>query len=825
MTSFYTNLSENIMLCEGYQEALSVLFDAYIKKTVNESHEIERDVIQKLVTTLQYFYQADDELVKKEGAEILSMLLYVAADKIPELIMIAENVYTEAGDFPNIELLQDKFQYGFYKTNVVDAVHKHFRKSLNTIEQISHPLTDYQRNLWEHLVSAEDVITSAPTSTGKTFIILKYLIDVIAKKSAGFAAIVVPTRALISEVATKVYDLAKEVHCEEEIEICTFPKEGSFQDKTIFIMTQERLFETLQSNLLTFDYLFVDEAHNISDKSRGVLLHMTLEKLLEDSSPQIIISMPSSKYLNAFDSVFKNTQFTTRKTNHSPVAKIFIEVAFRRQNIVLTKMNSRHTAIIEKGFIGTKFANIIYRLGKGESNIVYRNRTDYCENTANDISALIPDEKGNHRLDEAADYVAKFIHPKFTLADNLKKGVAFHYGPLPGVVRRMVEALARDKLIDFIVCTSTLAEGVNLPAKNLFLENPMRMPIYQESEKLEEVVLNNITGRAGRMLEHFAGNVFLVEPGKWKFKDYFETNDDIADRIPTYYQVLNEDLGQVIQLLKGNYDRSQEGVYTYYSIANKLLREFNSDTINTTLNATELQVSRREKEILLSAVQKAYENLEVDQFTLEANPTVGYLQQNNLYNFLLDQEDLDEWTLPHPMSPSLYDQLIKICSVLEYFDIFLPKRSGVEFVSAIAKKWIQGYPLRLIINEQIFRYPDKSCNQNVRNVILTINEDVRFKMATALRCYQLLLTNVAEQREVVIQSIKLHGFIEIGGCAPRLVKLVSLGLSRETAVEIHGIISNKIEVNSFSDLHLLYNKGALDAMHPITRKEIERLFL
>ena len=139
------------MLCEGYQEALSVLFDAYIKKTVNESHEIERDVIQKLVTTLQYFYQADDELVKKEGAEILSMLLYVAADKIPELIMIAENVYTEAGDFPNIELLQDKFQYGFYKTNVVDAVHKHFRKSLNTIEQISHPLTDYQRNLWEHL--------------------------------------------------------------------------------------------------------------------------------------------------------------------------------------------------------------------------------------------------------------------------------------------------------------------------------------------------------------------------------------------------------------------------------------------------------------------------------------------------------------------------------------------------------------------------------------------------------------------------------------------------------------------------------------------------
>ncbi|MDR1341119.1 MAG: DEAD/DEAH box helicase [Prevotellaceae bacterium] len=825
MTSFYTKISDNILNTKGYKKASSALFNSYIKKITGEEFKIEKDIVKKLTTAMQYFYQSDNNLIKNEGAEILSMLLYISGDEIPELIAIAEHIFNVVGDFPNIELLQKKFPNRFFKFSIFDEARKEFRRLLNTVEKINSPLTDYQRNLWEHLIAKEDIITSAPTSTGKTYIILKYLIEQIVNSSGAFIAVVVPTRALIFEVASNIYDIIKEKSYEDDIEICTFQNEVHFKDKTIFVMTQERLFEILQTNLLTFDYLFVDEAHNISDKSRGVLLHMTLQKLLEDSNPQIIISMPSWKYLNAFGSVFRDTNFTTRTTSYSPVAKIFIEVTLLHNNIILTKKNSEYNVTIKKNFTGEKFHNIIYRLGKGEKNIIYRNKTHLCENIADEIADLIPQESDNPRLIEASDYIEKFIHPRFSLAANLKKGVAFHYGPLPGVVRRMIESLARDNLIDFIACTSTLAEGVNLPAKNLFLQNPMHTPAYRPAEKLEDVVLNNIIGRAGRLLEHFAGNIFLIEPNKWKFKDYFEMAESKSDKIPTYYQLLNDNFALVIKVLQGNYDEEQDDIYTYYSIANKLLREFYSGTIDRTFSAKELNISQEYKNILLGAVQKAYEKLQVDQFTLEANPTVGYLQQNYLYNFLNNQYNLSDWALPYPMSPSLYIQLKKVCLELSKARIFLPHNNNVEAACAIAKKWIQGEPLRSIITHQMDRYRDNSCNKNERDIITIINTDIRFKMASSLRCYQLIFANVAQRRGITVNSVKLHGFIEVGGCDSRFVQLVNLGLSRETAIEVHGILRKEIEITSFGDLNSLYNTGALNTLHPITKKEIEKMLL
>ena len=825
MTSFHTKLSNKIISNDRYRAASDLLFEAYIKKTVDEEYELDRSVVKKLTTSIQYFYQSEDELVRKEGAELLSMLLYVSAEETQELVAIADYVFNEAGDFPNISLLQEKFPNIEFKVSAFDEARRDLRKSLNTVEEIDRPLTDYQRSLWEDLIDGEDIITSAPTSTGKTYVILQYLVDKVANSAGAFAAIVVPTRALISEVSSKVYDIAKKVSVENDIEICTFPKEGVFKDKTIFVMTQERLFEILQTGLLSFDYLFVDEAHNISDKSRGVLLHMTLQKLLEGSNPQIIISMPSQRYLNAFSSVFGDTEFSTKTTKHSPVAKILIDTKLKGSNILLSRKNGETDVVLKKKFTGKDLAQIAYRLGVGESNIVYRNKTNYCEDLARDIAGLIPEDKDSPRLTEAADYVIRFLHPEFSLADNLKKGVAFHYGPLPGVVRRMVEGLVRDKEIDFIVCTSTLAEGVNLPAKNLFLKNPMQTIAYKPSERIEDVRLNNITGRAGRMLEHFAGNIFLVDQENWRYKDYFDSDEDKVDKIPTYYQVLNENFDSVIQALHGEYDYKEDDQYTFYSIANKLLREFDSETIGATLSAKELVLPERDKATLLKEVHRAFDRLQVDSFTLEANPTVGYLQQNSLYSFLLEQADLSKWALPHPRSQGLYLQLERICTELNQAGIFLPKNSSVSFACIIARKWIQGNPLRTIIAEQIAHRPDESCNKNVRDVIKTINNDIRFKMASALRCYQLLFTNAAQERGEDVVSVKLHAFIEAGGCDERLVQLINLGLSRETAVEIDSLLRRNVVISSFESLHSLYEEGAFEELHPITKKEIDRLLL
>lgn len=824
MTELYTKLSRDIFQNDDFKIASHALFEAYIRKTACDEYSIDSDVVRKLTTSVQYFYRSSDYEMRREGAELLSMLLAVAPDKAPELVGIADHIFAEAGDFPNIELLEKKFPGKKFKLCLFDEIRKDLRRSLNTVDVIGHVLTDYQRNLWEHLISGEDIITSAPTSTGKTHIILKFLIEKVANSSASFAAVVVPTRALISEVASKIYELTKEIEQENNIEVCTFPKEAVFSEKTIFVMTQERLSETLYSNLLSFDYLFVDEAHNIADKNRGVLLHMTLQKLLENSTPQIIISMPSRRYLNAFAHVFGDTEFITRSTSHSPVAKLFIEARLSARDIVLRRKGNEKSVKINKNFTSSKLANIVRRLGANESNIIYCNRTNDCERVANQIADLIPQFKDNLRLEEAADYVETFINKDFTLANNLKKGVAFHYGPLPDVVRRLVETLARENLIDFIACTSTLAEGVNLPAKNLFLKNPKQFSgIGEAYVRLEDVKLDNITGRAGRMIEHFAGNIFLVEPEQWDIKDYFESSEE-ADKISTYFQVINDSFDHIVGILKGILEASSGNASAEYSVANKLIREYESETILRTMQAKEISLSARHKSSLINAVKTAYENLIVSPFTLEANPTIGYLQQNRLYNFLYERKNLSEWVLTHPMSPEFYDRLIKNCTILQENGIFLPDNT-IEVMCTIANKWIKGRPLHSIIADQIKRNPEKDCNSNVRKIIRTINNDIRFKMASALRCYQHLLTDVVAQRGENITSVSLHGYIEAGGWQERLIQLINLGLSRETAIEIHHLLSKGVDISSFNSLRALLRSGQLKGMHPITRKEVERLIL
>lgn len=56
----------------------------------------------------------------------------------------------------------------------------------------------------------------------------------------------------------------------------------------------------------------------------------------------------------------------------------------------------------------------------------------------------------------------------------------------------------------FLICTSTLIEGVNTKAKNIIIFDNTLF-----KKKLDYFTFNNICGRSGRMFEHFVGKVFL----------------------------------------------------------------------------------------------------------------------------------------------------------------------------------------------------------------------------------------------------------------------------------------------------------------------------
>ena len=795
---------------------------------LGKNTELNRDDIKKLLTTAQIFLKSDNRKIQEEASILLSMLLDTCVEDHKDLLIIAKEMFLTQGDFPNIDLLEEKYESIEFSQNFISEAEFDFRESLNTVKELGMTLTDYQRSLWEDLETDQDIITVAPTSAGKTHIILNYLVQRLIGSDGAFAAIVVPTRALISEVAAKVYNLLKGQEQQNNVEICTVPRDKVFLDRTIFVVTQERLYEILQKGDVFFDYLFVDEAHNIADSSRGVLLHLTIEKLLSDSNPQLIISMPSPNYQNAFSSIFLGVDFKRQITSHSPVAKILISVQPKGKNLVISRLDSKYSLTREKKFSGKKLSDIVFRIGNGQSNIIYRNRTDHCENIANEISILVGNIEVSSELEEAADYIENFIHSEFSLANNLRRGVAFHYGPLPSSVRVMVENLAKDDLLKFIACTSTLAEGVNLPAKNLFLKNPIQPVIGSAALRVEDVKINNITGRAGRMLQHFSGNIFLVEPKDWHYQDYFEEKDE-EQKIPSFYKSLNDDLGKIFSALNGQFDHNDSDQYRVYTIANKLLKEYSVGNLEEVLRAEDLNLSDANLAELKRLVKGAYENLKVAPFTLEANPTVGYIQQNKIFEFLSQLKSFDDWLLPHPRSRNLFSVLSRVAVKLNEFGVYIPTESySVDHNCLIARKWIQGVSLKDIISQQIewdqSNGSSGNVNSSVRNVIKIINNDITFRLSNSLRCYDVLLTNILSDRGIEGSSAKIHSYLEIGGCDERLVSLINMGLSREASKQIDDILQNDVRISSVRDLIGAFNDRKLDNIHAVTKKELIRLF-
>ena len=61
-------------------------------------------------------------------------------------------------------------------------------------------------------------------------------------------------------------------------------------------------------------------------------------------------------------------------------------------------------------------------------------------------------------------------------------------------------------MIRYLVCTSTLIEGVNTKAKNVVIyDNKIN------KSSIDFFTFNNIKGRSGRMGQHYIGHVYLFD--------------------------------------------------------------------------------------------------------------------------------------------------------------------------------------------------------------------------------------------------------------------------------------------------------------------------
>ena len=87
----------------------------------------------------------------------------------------------------------------------------------------------------------------------------------------------------------------------------------------------------------------------------------------------------------------------------------------------------------------------------------------------------------------------------------IRHGFAYHHGGLTDVERSIIERAFRAGIVKVLFCTSTLAAGVNLPAKRVIITSLM-----QGMAPLTDTMYKQMVGRAGRYGLDDSGDSFLV---------------------------------------------------------------------------------------------------------------------------------------------------------------------------------------------------------------------------------------------------------------------------------------------------------------------------
>ncbi len=118
------------------------------------------------------------------------------------------------------------------------------------------------------------------------------------------------------------------------------------------------------------------------------------------------------------------------------------------------------------------------------------------------------------KLNPVVEYLTSEYGKSWVGTETVKLGAVLHHGDIPQETREVLEGLVRQEDVRFIICTNTLAEGVNLPIRTLVLYSVQRSSGQQPVPLLARDI-KNLVGRAGRAGSTTKGLVICVNDGQW----------------------------------------------------------------------------------------------------------------------------------------------------------------------------------------------------------------------------------------------------------------------------------------------------------------------
>ena len=143
-----------------------------------------------------------------------------------------------------------------------------------------------------------------------------------------------------------------------------------------------------------------------------------------------------------------------------------------------------------------------------------------------------------------------------------ERKVAFHSADLSFTERHVIEDALREKRLDVVFCTPTLAAGVNFPIKTVVFDSFARRWI-QEHPWLPKQEFSNMSGRAGRLGYHDKGRAILLARDRAelvKSREYLRPEDE-----PLYSALFDRSIRKsILSLIASSVASTNQDLLKFY---------------------------------------------------------------------------------------------------------------------------------------------------------------------------------------------------------------------------------------------------------------------
>lgn len=365
----------------------------------------------------------------------------------------------------------------------------------------------YKLNKNFHDNNSKNIVVVAPTSYGKS----ELIVSLIKQNRKSNICILVPTKSLLAQTRRRIL---KSDSYQFDRKILTHQDMYNESDKDfIAVLTQERVLRLLQKNKeLSFDYVIIDEAHILlEDDVRSRLLASAIILLNARKGTTTF------KYLTPF---LKNEEYLNIDYTDFDLQAYSIDENIKSENyyyVDLTDTDSKlklYDQYLDKLYtVSNKNyddeASAIIELS-GKKNIIYLNKPSDIEHFAK-LLASKTDIIDNDRIYKASRDISEYVHGNYNLIYCLRRGILYHHGSVPDNIRLYIENLfSTIDEVKYIITSSTLLQGVNIPAEKMFI-----LDYCKGRSKLSHSQLRNLSGRVSRFSEIFhpkKGSLKLLEP-------------------------------------------------------------------------------------------------------------------------------------------------------------------------------------------------------------------------------------------------------------------------------------------------------------------------